>query len=154
MFRKTLVGSDRFDVLLAYNHRDASIVDRLASHLTRRRLRVWLDRRQIQPSMHWLESLWAAIHSCRAAVILLGPHGLSFWLRREIGALLDRASIEPFAVIPVLLPGWPRCARPPGFLSQIDPVDLRRGLRRVDLDRLTRSLRTPPAPPRLLRGAA
>ena len=76
----------------------------------------------------------AALASCRALVVLLGPAGIGGWQHREIQLGLDRqAAAEktatPFPVIPVLLPGLQPDDVPLGtFLALNTWVDLRPGL--------------------------
>jgi len=111
-----------FDVFVSYDTLDQAAVERLGRALKERGLKVFLDRWELVPGRPWPEALEARLAGCRAAAIVLGPHGLGPWQQRERNLALDRQGREPgFGVIPVLLPQ----AEPAlGFLRLNTWVDL------------------------------
>ncbi|MCG6940810.1 MAG: SUMF1/EgtB/PvdO family nonheme iron enzyme [Thiohalocapsa sp.] len=134
-----------FDVFLSYNPLDHAAVGHLARALEDRGLKVFLDRWELVPGSAWPEALAGHLAQCRAAAIVLGPHGMGPWQQRERTLALDRQGRNPrFGVIPVLLPN----AEPAlGFLTLSTWVDLRAGVDDTDaLDLLAAAVRgEPPA---------
>ena len=123
-----------YDIFLSYSRADAAAADRLRSALADAGLKAFLDRYALPGGKPWQPELEAALASCRALVVLLGPAGIGGWQHREIQLGLDRQKAAegtpiPFPVIPVLLPGLQPDDVPLGtFLALNTWVDLRRGL--------------------------
>jgi hypothetical protein len=95
------------------------------------RLKAFLDRYVLPGGKPWQPELEAALATCRALVVLLGPSGIGNWQHREIQLGLDRQAAAqkagtPFPVIPVLLPKLRPDDIPLGtFLALNTWVDLR-----------------------------
>lgn len=114
------------DLFLSYHWRDRDVVEPLARALRENGLNVFLDRWYLVPGQRWQAALEKVLLSCRAAAVLIGPHGLGSWQQREKELALDRqAREESFSVIPVLLPGAEPALE---FLSLNTWVDLREGI--------------------------
>jgi ABC-type multidrug transport system fused ATPase/permease subunit len=86
----------------------------------------FLYRWYLTPGLSWVDRLAAALNSCGAVAVLIGPHGLGRWQQRERDLALDRQAREPaFPVISVLLPS----AEPVlDFLGLNTWIDLRAGV--------------------------
>ena len=124
-----------YDVFLSYSRADAAAADWLRARLDQDAgLRAFLDRYALPGGKPWQPELEAALTSCRALVVLLGPAGIGGWQHREIQLGLDRQTAAartatPFPVIAVLLPGLQPDDVPLGaFLALNTWVDLRTGL--------------------------
>ena len=123
-----------YDVFLSYTAADIAAAEVLRVRLSEAGLRTFLDRYSLPAGQSWQPQLEAAIASCRALVVLLGPSGLGAWQHREIQLGLDRqAAAEkraaPFPVIPVLLPRLKDDDIPLGrFVGLNTWVDLRQSL--------------------------
>jgi hypothetical protein len=114
-----------YDVFLSYNWRDRAAVEPLARRLQDQRLTVFLDRWYLVPGRPWPQALEAALHTCQAVAVCLGPSGMGPWQQRECDLALDRQARDPtFPVIPVLLPDADPAL---GFLGLNTWVDLRAG---------------------------
>ena len=119
-----------YDLFLSYHWRDRDVVEPLAHALRQKGLEVFLDRWYLVPGLRWQTALERVLLSCRAAAVLIGPHGLGSWQQREKELALDRqARDESFPVIPVLLPGAEPALE---FLSLNTWVDLRGGIEGPD----------------------
>jgi formylglycine-generating enzyme required for sulfatase activity/KaiC/GvpD/RAD55 family RecA-like ATPase len=119
-------SNQEYDLFLSYHWRDRNMVESLAHALREKGLEVFLDRWYLVPGQRWQTALEKVLLSCRAAAVVLGPHGLGSWQQREKELALDRqAREEAFSVIPVLLPGAEPALE---FLSLNTWVDLREGI--------------------------
>ena len=58
------------DVFISYSHRDKTIADAVCFKLENRGIRCWYAPRDIVAGEEWASSIVAAIHSCRAMVLL------------------------------------------------------------------------------------
>lgn len=128
-------GFAGYDIFLSYSRADGTAADLLRTRLDRDAgLKAFLDRYALPGGKPWQPELEAALTSCRALVVLLGPAGIGGWQHREIQLGLDRPTAAartatPFPVIPVLLPGLQPDDVPLGtFLALNTWVDLRTGL--------------------------
>jgi WD40 repeat protein len=125
---------DIYDLFLSYSRADAAAAETVRARLREVGLRAFLDRYGLPAGQLWQPWLENHLRSCRALIVLVGPLGFGEWQHREIQLGLDRQAAaaktaEPFAVIPVLLPGLAPDAVPVGsFLSLNTWVDLRSGL--------------------------
>ena len=124
-----------YDIFLSYSRTDAAAAGRLRARLDQDAgLKTFLDRYALPGGKPWQPELEAALASCRALVVLLGPAGIGGWQHREIQLGLDRQTAAartatPFPVIPVLLPGLQPADVPLGtFLALNTWIDLRPGL--------------------------
>lgn len=113
------------DVFLSYNRRDTGPVEVVAAALRDRGLAVFLDRWNIAPGEAFPSRLESALNETRAVVVLIGPGGISGWMRTESDyALVREQRGEDVRVIPVLLPG----SDPPlGLIGLKEWIDLRAG---------------------------
>jgi hypothetical protein len=125
-----------FDVFLSHNSQDKPAVRELADELEKRRLRPWLDERELVPGRPWQEALEQIIQTTKTAAVLFGLAGVGPWEDREMRACLSEFVNRRLPVIPVLLPGAPTRPELPLFLRAFTWVDLRSGLREEGLDRL------------------
>ncbi|MDA1055310.1 MAG: toll/interleukin-1 receptor domain-containing protein [Planctomycetota bacterium] len=125
-----------FDAFLSHNSQDKPIVRQLADALVGRRLRPWLDERELVPGRPWQEALEEIIQTTKTAVVMFGPAGLGPWEEPEMRACLNEFVTRKLPVIPVLMPGAPKQPELPLFLKAFTWVDLRGGLSDDGLDRL------------------
>ena len=138
-------ANPEFDCFLSYNTLDHAAVERIGRALQERGLSVFLDRWELVPGRPWIPALEGHLARCRAAAIVLGPHGMGTWQQRERDLLLIREGRDPsasFGVIPVFLPG-----ADPGldFLANNTWVDLRPGVDDAQtLDLLAAAIRGEP----------
>jgi hypothetical protein len=115
-------GEISFDVFFSYQRRDHGPVEAVARTLTKRGMRVFLDRWYLTPGQPWPQALERTLASCDSVAVFLGADGLGPWQQRERDLALDRQGREPgFPVIPVLLT---RADPALGFLKLNTWVDL------------------------------
>ena len=100
----------KYDVFLSYNSRDFKLAERLAHYLNSQGIKPFLADWHVPPGQDWVKIVEETLYACGAVVVLIGPHDMGFWHRREMYMALARKKNEPnLPVIPVLLPG----AEPP-----------------------------------------
>jgi len=94
-----LVGSEepsRGQVFISYSHRDARWLQLLNIHLKplirNGSLAAWSDK-DIEAGKAWLDQIWAAMASARAAILIVTPNFLAsdFIMNEELPFLLERA---------------------------------------------------------------
>ena len=127
----------KVDVFLCHNSKDKPAVTRLAERLTREGIVVWFDQWHLIPGKPWQEELETVIGLTRTALVLVGRDGKGPWEDREIRSLLSEFVRRGISIIPVFLPGAATTPDLPLFLREFTWVDLRGGLRRENIDRLT-----------------
>ncbi|MBI4872023.1 MAG: TIR domain-containing protein [Candidatus Riflebacteria bacterium] len=111
------------DVFLSFDARDAVSAEVTAAALRTRGLTVFAQHWYRTAGDAWSETLQRRMSDCRAAVLLLGPHGMGRWQQRERELAMEQHAEAPsFRVIPVLLPGGEPAL---GLLSLYVWVDLR-----------------------------
>jgi TIR domain len=68
-------------------------------------LRTFFDRHSLTPGLRWVPALEKAIGQAKAAIILLGSHGLGNTQQYERELAVVRQTRDPtFPVVPVILP--------------------------------------------------
>jgi WD40 repeat protein len=133
------------DLFLSYHSADRAPVLELDEALRARGVSTFLDRHQLVAGLLWPEALEKGLAECHAVAVLIGPHGMGEWQKREMYCALDRQVQErsqgkDLPVIPVLLPDVGEPER--GFLSLNTWVDLRRGARDAEaIESLLRAVR-------------
>jgi len=99
-------SADTWDLFLSYNRDDSQAIEIIAAALQRRELRVFKDTWYLRPGHPWMPILEESLTLCRAAAIVLGPHGLGRWQQWEKQLAMERKVRQPdFPVIPIVLPG-------------------------------------------------
>jgi KaiC/GvpD/RAD55 family RecA-like ATPase len=99
-------SGETYDLFLSYNREDSGPVEAIAAALQRRGLKVFVDRWYMRPGQPWLLILEESLTHCRAAAIVVGPHGLGRWQQWEKQLAIERKVRKPdFPLIPIVLPG-------------------------------------------------
>ena len=130
-----------FDVFLSHNSNDKKIIRRLAKELEKRfGLKSWLDEEQIKGGALFQDELERGMNSSRTAIVAYGESGIGPWEAEEVRVLLTQSVKGGKTVIPVLLPEAPNKPELPAFLSERNWIDLRKGLRKVPLQKLADSI--------------
>ncbi|NOK37137.1 TIR domain-containing protein [Corallococcus exercitus] len=117
-----------FDYFLSHNSREKQAIEQIAERLLDdHSLRAWIDVWAIPAASDWNMEIQRALHSCKACLVFLGPHGWGPFHEAETKAALARRLAEPsYLVLPVLLPG--------ATAEDIDRLDVMAGeLHRVDM---------------------
>ena len=70
-------GHILFDVFFSYRWRDKGPVEAVARELTRRGLRVFLDRWHLRPGQPWPVVLEQTLASCKSVAVFVGADGLA-----------------------------------------------------------------------------
>lgn len=102
-----IAAKNPFDVFVAYNTEDKSLVLRICEQLKRRKLRPWIDTEQVPPGFSFQEAIQRAIPNVNSAAVFIGPSGLGSWQSLELKTLTSQFIERGLAVIPALLPGVP-----------------------------------------------
>ncbi len=110
-----LCSQPRSDVIICYARRDnkgsnqnTRWLDRLLEHLqplrAEDRLSVWSDS-QLKPGEEWRSRLESALHSAKAAVLLVSPAFLAsdFIRTSELPVLLQKAKEKGVVILPIIL---------------------------------------------------
>lgn len=106
-------------VFLSYAHADRERVQRLASDLRRRQVRVWYDE-HLQTGDEWREMLRESIASTRFFVLALTAKA---WSSEFVRWELEQAREHDKLILPVLLSGFED--EPPEELAETQFLDLR-----------------------------
>jgi len=120
-----------FDVFLSHNSKDKSVVEKIARRLTKRGIKVWLDKWNLIPGTPWQEEIEDALDQCGTYAVFWGKSGIGPWENEEMrNALATRVRNKQRRVIPVLLPGSPdnKDLKLPSFLARLTWVDFRDNL--------------------------
>jgi hypothetical protein len=133
------------DVFISYARSDGRHAAEIDSFLRAQGLRPFFDRRKLAPGLPWIRALEQAIGAARAAIVLIGPHGLGNTQQYERDLALYRQTRDPsFPVVPVILPGN-TADRPFDFLNVLTWVDFSDVANVLDapksLDQLLKALR-------------
>jgi hypothetical protein len=94
-----------FHVFLSYDSNDSLAVEKIATSLRDRGLKIWLDIWELRPGMGAQANLEKALKESGAMAVFVGSHGLGPWEEIEMRAALHRQVLQNYPVIPVLLPG-------------------------------------------------
>lgn len=92
-------------VFISYSHGDKSFADRLAAHLMKSHVHVWVDRWEINVGESLITRIQEALQDASALLVILSKSSVnSEWCRKELNAGLIRELEERRVVIlPVLL---------------------------------------------------
>jgi energy-coupling factor transporter ATP-binding protein EcfA2 len=117
------VGNEVFDVFVSYARADWRHAADIDSVLRARGLKPFFDRRNLPPGLPWVQALEWAINAAKAAIVLIGPHGLGNTQQYERDLALYRQTRDPtFPVVPVILP-QAAIDRPFNFLQILTWID-------------------------------
>ena len=131
------IRSYRYDVFVAYDRRDAAIVDSLARHLTTEGFRVWLDTWELIPGAPAKSVIEKAAADSSVFALCIGersPESLDSDL--ELASATYGSGAGP-RIVPILLPG---ATGVPAKLADRFAVDIREGFSREAMDRLIRAI--------------
>ena len=137
---RSLRDQVEFDTFISYNSTDRRIVHQLARELEARRVRVWLDDNELLPGMSLVDAMSQVLYISRSAVVCIGSSEQNPWQSEELKALLLQSIDEGRPVIPVLLPGAKPHPQLPRFLMSVACLDLRDGMSKEGLDKLTEAI--------------
>ena len=99
------MAADTYDVFVSYSRADASHAKDIDSVLRDKGLKTFFDRRNLAPGLPWVHALEQAIGASKAAIMLIGPHGLSNTQQYERELAFLRQTRDPaFPIVPVILP--------------------------------------------------
>jgi hypothetical protein len=105
------------DVFISYARVDWRRAADVDSVLRARGVTSFFDRRNLPPGLPWVRELEKALNSAKAAIILIGPHGLGNTQQYERDLAFYRQTREPsFPIVPVILPEA-QIDRPFNFLN-------------------------------------
>ncbi len=92
-------------VFISYSHADREFVTSLFNDLTRERINVWLDEREIKVGDSLIQKIESGINDSSFLVIILSSNSIaSAWVREELkAALYLQLSEKKIVVLPVLL---------------------------------------------------
>jgi WD40 repeat protein len=120
------VGEEAYDVFISYATADWRHAADIDSVLGTRNLTSFFDRRNLRPGLPWVRGLEKALNAAKAALILIGPHGLGNTQQYERDLAVYRQSRDPsFPIVPVILPET-RIDRPFDFLQILTWIDFSR----------------------------
>jgi TIR domain len=115
-----------YDAFICHNSLDKPAMKAMVAELAARGVRAFLDENDLAVGQSWIDEVEAILRRCRAMIVVVGPHGLGSWQKREIVAILHEQERRRCAVIPVFLPEVPPGTSLPLFLSGLTWVDFRK----------------------------
>ena len=133
-------AADGPKVFLSYSRRDASAVDRLASELERRGLRVWVDRSGLVGGADWTTEIVTAIREADAFVVALSRWSIA---SEDVANEVHLAGERKLPMFPVLLEAVEIPETLAYHLAGRQRYDLGADQARVEVDRLARAIRSP-----------
>ena len=99
------MGHETFDVFVSYARAVARHAADIVSVLRAQGLAPFFDRSHLPPGLPWVRQLEAALNAAKAAIILIGPHGLGNTQQYERDLAIYRQTRDPsFPIVPVILP--------------------------------------------------
>ena len=108
------------DVFISYSHRDKAIADAVCFKLESRGIRCWYAPRDITAGEEWASSIVAAIHSCRAMVLLFSDSSnMSKQVLREVNTAVE----EEIPLVPFKLTQTPPKGSMRYYLSTVHWLD-------------------------------
>jgi hypothetical protein len=113
-----MLENQDYDVFLSYSRKDTEAVERIASLLRERQLRVWLDTWELIPGRPWRDLVQKALKRVRSTAVFIGPEGFGSWEEVEMDAALEEQVSRNCPIIPVLLPRVPASIQLPAFLKR------------------------------------
>jgi hypothetical protein len=116
-------ANETYDVFVSYSRADGRHAAEIDSVLHNKGLKLFFDRRNLDPGLPWVRALERAIGSAKTAIVLIGPHGFgnTQQYEREL-AIIRQTRESTFRVIPVILPKT-GSALPFDFLQNLTWVD-------------------------------
>ena len=141
----------QYDLFLSHSGADKAWVRQLATHIEQRfcqghRLKVFLDKRDIQPGENWVTALQNALQVSHRIGIVLSPEALeSPWVQAELTAAMNMGLSTHQRRLILLY--FRDCDLPP-FLAEIQYIDFRDPMRYEEsLEKLVSVLCEWPLPP-------
>jgi hypothetical protein len=136
---------ESFDVFVSYARVDWRHAADIDSFLRAQGLTSFFDRRNLSPGLPWVRGLEKALNATKAAIILVGPHGLGNTQQYERDLAIIRQTRDPsFPIVPVILPGA-EVDRSFNFLQTLTWIDFARVAKVSDApaeqDRLVEAIR-------------
>ena len=98
-------ATNDFDVFMAHNSSDKTLIQGITAQLKRRGLNPWVDTDQTPPGRWFQDVIQDVIPTVKTAAICLGTHGLGRWQALELRSFISQCVEAGKPVIPVLLPG-------------------------------------------------
>src|SRR5262249_59278810 len=93
------------DVFVSYSRADRRLAAEIDSALRARGLTSFFDHSDLAPGLPWLRGLEQTMGAAKAAIVLIGPHGLDNTQQYERNLATVRQSRDPaFRIVPVILP--------------------------------------------------
>jgi hypothetical protein len=126
-----------YDVFVSYSHQNADAADFVVAELERLKpdVRVFVDRRELEPGHAWQQRIFEALDDCRTVVTLFSPDYLrSKVCKEEFNIALWRHRESASGV---LAPVYLATAELPTYMKLVQYVDCREG----DRARLTEACR-------------
>lgn len=95
------------NVMISYSHGDYAVVNAMKQSLERKRIKVWIDRHEIDFGQVISDRLKQMISTCDYLIMILSPNSLnSSWVAWELSVMLEREQREGVArAIPILIRG-------------------------------------------------
>jgi hypothetical protein len=105
--RKILAVGEMTRVFLCHNSKDKDEVKNLALVILKGgAIRAWLDTWEIPGGKDWEDHIRREFAASWSCIVLVGPHGLGPFQRKELEWAKVRAAVDTdYRVVPVLLPG-------------------------------------------------
>lgn len=122
-----LESTFRYDAFVSYSHKNKDVVDALVAELHRRRprLRLFVDRLELQPGMAWQQHIFDALDASRKVICVFSPDYLmSKVCKEEFNIALFRHRESPEGV---LLPLYLFTAPLPTYMKLVHYEDVREG---------------------------
>lgn len=121
-------------VFISYNSDDSDSAYKISKELTKRGIRIWLDKDQIGIGDTLQECLEEGLSNAYAMVVILGE-SVGPWQNLEVRDGIRDNVYKGLALFPILLKGGDP-DKIPRLLSGILYLDLREGVTDTDMDRL------------------
>src|SRR5215472_16996191 len=117
------MGNEAFDAFVSYARADLRHALDIVSVLRAQGLVPFFDRSNLPPGLPWVRQLEEALNAAKAAIILIGPHGLGNTQQYERDLAIFRQTRDSsFPIVPVILPDT-NVDRPFNFLNILTWID-------------------------------
>ena len=118
----------KYDVFMAHNSADKSLIEMICAELKKRGINPWLDKEQIPPGRFFQDIIQNTIKNISSVAVFVGEKGLGRWQALELKSFISQCVERNIPIIPVLLPNVTKLPDELVFLREFNWVNFKIGI--------------------------